>query len=222
MDVMSTSRARTETRSERHARQARAAVVDVAERQRQRTAARLRLRAARRRRAWIALGSAVALAAVVALLGALVASRADDPSVEWWFGVGWRYSHGAGSTVVPVDQAAVFAAKVMALPAALVALTIVLLHVPGVRDRFAVPAPMWVGLVLAPGLGAGVLLSYAASVLGQGDDDFLPALAGLAPEGLPMLAFFTVFPALAWRDARRRRRGAVRPGEGRPADGDAA
>jgi len=208
---MPAPRTRTETRTQRHARQAREAELGAAEREREAVADRARRLTRRRRLAGLVLAGEAALAMLVALVGAWVVSHVDGPDAQWWIGAGGRFSHTSTAVDVPVGQAGALALKVMAVPCALTVLTLLLLWLPRVRDRVVLPVvPMAVGAALAPGLAVSLLVSYTASALGQDDRDFLPAVAQMAPQVLGAVCLFgglLLVSARAGKPLRRAARG---------------
>lgn len=175
---------------------------------------RAELLAARRRTAAVILASCLGLAATATGFSAWAASRYDGDHLQWWWGVGGRYSHHVDAVAVETGHAAVFALEVTGVPVVLAALTFAALHLPRTRDRYSTSVPAWIGAYVAPGLAVGVVASFAASLLGQTESrDFLPALASVAPLGLPLLAFFAAAPFLVRRE--RRRGGRKKPGPAR-------
>ncbi|MGY4645728.1 hypothetical protein [Cellulomonas sp. URHB0016] len=158
----------------------------------------------RRRAAAVILAGALSLCGVATAATARIVAGYDGADLTWWIGFGGKRSHAVHHHAVPTGDATRFAMTVTAVPVMLAVLSLTALCVPRIRDTLWSTVPAWVGAWLAPGLAVGVVASFLGSVAGQDGDDFLPALAGVAPQGLPLFAFFAVAPVLVWAEDRRK------------------
>ncbi|MDM7830114.1 hypothetical protein [Cellulomonas edaphi] len=159
----------------------------------------------RRRTALLILAGSLVLALVVAAAAARIASGYSGTELRYMIGIAGKYSHKTIYRYVATEDVWRFARAVQLVPAALAEISVLLMWIRPPRGFISYAAlPSWIGAAIAPGLAISVLLGFAADAAGDGRDDFRPAMAAVAPEGLPIVGFFAVVVVWAFVDKHRR------------------
>jgi hypothetical protein len=153
----------------------------------------------------IILAISVILCVLTTAVTAWIVRGYGGDHLTWWTSAGSRYFHHTVESEIATSDAPVFAMRQTLPPVVLAAVSLVALRLPRVRASVWATTPAWIGAYFMTGIAVGVIADFYGSVTGQDQSDFLPAVAMIAPVGLPLFAFFTVAPLLILINRRRDR-----------------